>query len=80
MTQFILMQFSSPNLLTFLLTFGILAFSGCLATACALSYGLYSFRKGDKKMSQMMMRTRIAAQGFTVVALVIGVGMTMGKS
>lgn len=28
-------------------------------------------------MSQMMMRARIAAQGFTVVALVVGVGMTL---
>ncbi|CRL04056.1 CLUMA_CG017169, isoform A [Clunio marinus] len=47
--------------------------TGCLLTAAALTYGLYSFRKGERKMSQMMMRVRIAAQGFTVVALVIGV-------
>ncbi|XP_018798569.1 PREDICTED: HIG1 domain family member 2A, mitochondrial [Bactrocera latifrons] len=49
---------------------------GCLATAGALSYGLYSFRNGNRRMSQIMMRTRIAAQGFTVLALVAGVVMT----
>lgn len=31
-------------------------------------------------MSQLMMRTRIAAQGFTVVALVVGVCMSMRKT
>lgn len=46
---------------------------GCLATAGALSYGLWNFRHGREKMSQYMMRTRIAAQGFTVVALIVGV-------
>lgn len=46
---------------------------GCLATAGALSYGLWNFRHGRYKMSQYMMRTRIAAQGFTVVALIAGV-------
>jgi Hypoxia induced protein conserved region len=53
---------------------------GCLATAAALSVGLYSFKKGERRMSQMMMRTRIVAQGFTVVALVVGVlGFTINK-
>lgn len=47
-------------------------------TAGALSYGLYSFRIGEKKMSQMMMRVRIAAQGFTVAALIVGVMFSMG--
>ncbi|XP_053947914.1 HIG1 domain family member 2A, mitochondrial [Anastrepha obliqua] len=49
---------------------------GCLTTAGALTYGLYNFRTGNRRMSQIMMRTRIAAQGFTVLALVIGVVMT----
>lgn len=31
-------------------------------------------------MSQLMMRTRIAAQGFTVVALIVGVGMSLRKT
>uniref|UniRef100_A0A0K8TP00 Putative conserved plasma membrane protein n=1 Tax=Tabanus bromius TaxID=304241 RepID=A0A0K8TP00_TABBR len=53
---------------------------GCLATAGALSYGLWSFRQGRPKMSQYMMRARIAAQGFTVVALMVGVAMTYVKT
>lgn len=52
--------------------------AGCLATFSALSYGLWSFRQGNRKMSQYMMRTRIAAQGFTVLALIIGIGMSAG--
>ncbi|XP_062539666.1 HIG1 domain family member 2A, mitochondrial [Armigeres subalbatus] len=52
---------------------------GCFATLCALGYGLWSFRKGQRQMSQYMMRTRILAQGFTVVALIVGVGMTYTK-
>lgn len=51
---------------------------GCLATAGALGFGLYSFRKGERRMSQLMMRTRIVAQGFTVAALIIGVMLTVG--
>ena len=49
---------------------------GCLATVAALGYGLWSFRKGDRQMSQYMMRARIGAQGFTVLALIAGVGYT----
>ncbi|KAM7347209.1 HIG1 domain family member 2A, mitochondrial [Cochliomyia hominivorax] len=52
---------------------------GCLATASALGFGLYNFRTGNRQMSQMMMRARILAQGFTVAALVTGVVMTYGK-
>ncbi|CAH0555225.1 unnamed protein product [Brassicogethes aeneus] len=48
---------------------------GCLATSMALGYGLYTFKTGQRKMSQYMMRTRIAAQGLTVLALVMGIGM-----
>ncbi|XP_041979752.1 HIG1 domain family member 2A [Aricia agestis] len=53
---------------------------GCLATVGALSYGLWCFRRGKSKMSQTMMRLRIVAQGFTVVALVSGVVITTGKN
>lgn len=53
-------------------------FTGCLATTAALTTGLYNFRTGNRKMSQIMMRTRIAAQGFTVIALIVGVVMTYG--
>ncbi|CAH0719979.1 unnamed protein product, partial [Brenthis ino] len=53
---------------------------GCLATAGALTYGLWCFRTGRTKLSQRMMRLRIVAQGFTIAALVAGVVMTTGKS
>ncbi|XP_046390739.1 HIG1 domain family member 2A, mitochondrial [Ischnura elegans] len=52
---------------------------GCLATAGALSYGLWSFRKGNRQMSQYMMRLRVVAQGFTLVALVVGIGIAANK-
>ncbi|PNF26301.1 HIG1 domain family member 2A, mitochondrial [Cryptotermes secundus] len=53
---------------------------GCLATFSALSYGLWSFRQGRRQMSQYMMRVRIAAQGFTVVALIVGIGISATRS
>ncbi|KAK5644354.1 hypothetical protein RI129_005654 [Pyrocoelia pectoralis] len=49
---------------------------GCVATAAALSYGLWAFRQGRPKMSQRMMRLRVAAQGFTIIAFVIGLGLS----
>nr|CAD7587636.1 unnamed protein product [Timema genevievae] len=49
---------------------------GSLATVGALGYGLWCFRQGRSKMSQYMMRARIVAQGFTLVALLIGVSIT----
>lgn len=52
---------------------------GCAATTVALGLGLWNFRKGNSRMSQKMMRARIGAQGFTVMALLVGVLMTMSK-
>ncbi|CAN9514837.1 unnamed protein product [Ophioblennius macclurei] len=46
---------------------------GCLGTAGALLYGLRAFHQGKTRRSQLLMRGRIFAQGFTVVALVVGV-------
>ncbi|KAM7417920.1 hypothetical protein PAMA_017531 [Pampus argenteus] len=46
---------------------------GCLGTAGALAYGLRTFLHGKKKQSQIMMRGRVLAQGFTVVAIIVGV-------
>lgn len=46
---------------------------GCALTAGALSYGMYQMKTGNRHMSQRMMRLRILAQGFTVVALLFGV-------
>ncbi|XP_018531119.1 HIG1 domain family member 2A, mitochondrial [Lates calcarifer] len=53
---------------------------GCLATAGALTYGLRTFQQGKSKQSQLFMRGRIIAQGFTVVALLVGVLTTALKS
>ena len=49
---------------------------GCGLTAGALIYGLWSLKSGQKKMSQTMMRVRIGAQGFTVLALLVGITMS----
>ncbi|XP_036279331.1 HIG1 domain family member 2A, mitochondrial [Pipistrellus kuhlii] len=53
---------------------------GCLGTAAALTYGLYCFHRGQSQRSQLMMRTRIAAQGFTVAAILLGLAMSALKS
>ncbi|GFG28518.1 hypothetical protein Cfor_06390 [Coptotermes formosanus] len=53
---------------------------GCLMTFGALSYGLWSFRKGERQMSQYMMRARVLAQGFTIVALIVGIGIGATRS
>mmetsp|Transcript_311 Transcript_311/g.559 ORF Transcript_311/g.559 Transcript_311/m.559 type:complete len:82 (+) Transcript_311:176-421(+) len=45
---------------------------GLLLTTGALTAGLFAFRKGDKNMSQTMMRYRVAFQGFTVAAMALG--------
>ncbi|CAH2277409.1 HIG1 domain family member 2A, mitochondrial [Pelobates cultripes] len=52
---------------------------GCLATAGALTYGLISFKQGKTRQSQLLMRARILAQGFTVAAIMVGVAMTAMK-
>lgn len=49
---------------------------GALATSAALGYGLWSFRTGQRRMSQLMMRTRVVAQGLTVFALIMGIGLS----
>ncbi|XP_015191702.1 PREDICTED: HIG1 domain family member 2A, mitochondrial [Polistes dominula] len=45
---------------------------GSLATVSALVYGLYNFVQGNSQMSQYMMRTRVAAQAFTFIAITTG--------
>lgn len=54
--------------------------SGCLGTAAALTYGLFCFHRGQSQRSQLMMRTRIAAQGFTVAAILLGLAASAMKS
>ncbi|KAL7748064.1 palmitoyltransferase akr1 [Sorochytrium milnesiophthora] len=41
-------------------------------TVAALTRGIVAWRQGDSKMSQQMMRARVGAQGFTVLALLAG--------
>ncbi|XP_076993822.1 HIG1 domain family member 2A, mitochondrial [Tamandua tetradactyla] len=53
---------------------------GCLGTAAALTYGLFCFHRGHSQRSQLMMRTRIAAQGFTVAAILVGLVASAMKS
>ncbi|XP_004449063.1 HIG1 domain family member 2A, mitochondrial [Dasypus novemcinctus] len=53
---------------------------GCLGTAAALTYGLYCFHRGHSQRSQLMMRTRIAAQGFTIAAILLGLFASSMKS
>ncbi|KAJ8282722.1 hypothetical protein COCON_G00052410 [Conger conger] len=52
---------------------------GCLGTAGALTYGLIAFKHGKTRQSQLLMRARILAQGFTVVAIIVGVVATAIK-
>ncbi|KAL5021356.1 hypothetical protein ScPMuIL_000511 [Solemya velum] len=52
---------------------------GVAATTYALSYGLWQMKTGNRWKSQKMMRLRIAAQGFTVAALLAGVAFSAKK-
>lgn len=45
---------------------------GCLFTMGVLANGVWAMRKRDTAKSQRMMRLRIAAQGTTIIALVVG--------
>ncbi|NWH61083.1 HIG2A protein, partial [Geococcyx californianus] len=53
---------------------------GCLCTLGVLTYGLISFKRGNTRHSQLMMRARILAQGFTFAALLGGMVFTAMKS
>lgn len=45
---------------------------GCLVTVGVLANGILAMRSKDRLKSQRMMRYRIAAQGSTIIALVVG--------
>mmetsp|Transcript_36041 Transcript_36041/g.71723 ORF Transcript_36041/g.71723 Transcript_36041/m.71723 type:complete len:110 (-) Transcript_36041:118-447(-) len=49
---------------------------GALLTTGFLLSGFSAFRRGDKQRSQLLMRGRVAAQAFTVIAM--GVGAYLG--
>ncbi|NWI17087.1 HIG2A protein, partial [Crypturellus soui] len=52
---------------------------GCLCTAAVLVWGLVSFKRGNVRRSQLLMRARVAAQGFTVVALLGGMALAAAR-
>ena len=54
--------------------------AGVFLTTCALVGGLRAFTKGNTKKSNLFMRYRVAAQGFTVVALLVGTFYTASSS
>ncbi|NXE53796.1 HIG2A protein, partial [Casuarius casuarius] len=54
--------------------------AGCLCTVGVLTYGLINFKRGNIRRSQLMMRARILAQGFTFAALLGGMVVTAMKS
>ena len=55
-------------------------FTGLSVTTFALMYGMWQMRTGNKEMSQKMMRLRVGAQGFTVIALLAGVYYSAKKT
>lgn len=48
---------------------GTAPLAGALGTAAVLAGGLVAFKKGNKQLSQTMMRARIIAQGATVAVM-----------
>uniref|UniRef100_A0A8B9IP60 HIG1 domain-containing protein n=1 Tax=Anser cygnoides TaxID=8845 RepID=A0A8B9IP60_ANSCY len=54
--------------------------AGCLCTVGVLTYGLISFKRGHTRRSQLLMRARILAQGFTFAALLGGMVVTALKA
>ncbi|CAB1096170.1 unnamed protein product [Ectocarpus sp. CCAP 1310/34] len=45
---------------------------GALATVGFLVSGIYSFKQGNKQLSQKLMRGRVVAQGFTILVMTAG--------
>ena len=52
---------------------------GTVATVAALIYGLWNLHRGNSQMQQYMMRARVGAQAFTILAMVAGFMFTAGK-
>lgn len=48
---------------------------GALATVGFLVSGIYSFKQGNKQLSQKLMRGRVVAQGFTILVMTAGLYM-----
>lgn len=52
--------------------------SGALMTAGVLTAGLLSFRQGNSRLGQLLMRARVVVQGATV-ALMVGTAHYYGE-
>ena len=52
---------------------------GCGLTVAALAFGLFNFVKGDQRKSNLMMRARVAAQGFTIFVMMVGITLSVKK-
>ncbi|XP_061027941.1 HIG1 domain family member 1A, mitochondrial-like [Eubalaena glacialis] len=51
---------------------------GTAGFAAVVAYGLYKWKsRGDSKMSVHLIHTRVAAQGFVVGAMTLGMGYSM---
>jgi len=46
--------------------------AGCLITVAILVRGIWTMKTGDSELGQKMMRARVAAQGLTVGAMLLG--------
>lgn len=46
---------------------------GLIATTACLTMGLFSMKRGDSRMQQLMMRGRVGFQFFTLSAMVFGI-------
>ena len=52
---------------------------GAAATVAAFIYGLWNLHRGNSQMQQYMMRARVGAQAFTILAMVAGFMMMAEK-
>ena len=52
---------------------------GTAATVAAFIYGLWNLHRGNSQMQQYMMRARVGAQAFTILAMVAGFVIMSGK-
>ncbi|KAL1530308.1 hypothetical protein AB1Y20_001218 [Prymnesium parvum] len=50
---------------------------GCITTVSVLCVGFGAFINGNKVLAQHMMRARVAAQGATVVIMIVAAGGTL---
>lgn len=69
---------SSWSLLLMRLTYLLLCFTGLAGFAAIVAYGLYKLKsRGNTKMSLHLIHMRVAAQGFVVGAMTVGMGYSM---